>query len=427
MLTCRVRRACLAAAAVVAGATISGSILSASAQEPPRGAPAAGGAAAPSVAEGRKIRGVLAWRKAVWTSDGSTFATAARALEECRAAGGGDDDVTLLFLLGHCYTRLGDAKRADDALRRARELAPAFPGNWLGEALRMTADRPGFQESPGTREAIPLLDRYLVEVARYDRQAPFAAELEYLGWLERGLRYFAVDAFDRAIHDLTRAAEIVRAEGRPPATELVRILSECHKKVSELGPAEALIRDALRRDPGEPSHYHVLGMVAADQLQKEASRAWYERALARRLDYGEPRAKLAYLAWEAGDLYAMRCHLEAYEAHWKSRWAVEPQTRSANTASNIHAGYGKYWLARGDRLADAGDLDGARRMWANARDRYVQSLSENPGCIGALAGLIQVLPQLGAPDEEVQRWKRKLQEIRESKPGAPASYRDTFC
>lgn len=389
-------------------------------------APPAQSATALGARDAHKVRGVLAWRKGVWTSDRAAYARAVKELEAVRGLDPADADVTVLFLLGHSYTRLGDAVKAEAPLDRARRIAPDFPGHWLGEALRLTADKPSFTKHERTVESIGLLDRYLVEIARYDRTAPFAAELEYLGWLERGLRQFAMEAVDRGLADLGRAWQIVAAQDRRPSIELVRTLAECHSRVQQIGESEKLLEDALHADPGEPSHYHMLGRTAAEQRKSDLARTWYRRAVARRADYVEPRVKLAYLSWEAGDLYDMRCQLEAYEAAWKDRWA-QGEARSPNVEANLESGWGTYWQRRGDLRIEAGDVEGGHAAYREAKARFIRAQAQNPGCVRALSELVKVLTLLQAPQDEIQGWLKKLQQIRETKPDASEVYRDTFC
>ncbi|MCE9637112.1 MAG: hypothetical protein K8T90_15515 [Planctomycetes bacterium] len=384
-------------------------------------------AAAPTPSDSHKIRGVLAWRRAVWTSDPASYLKAVKELEQARALGPAAPDLATLFLLGMSYARSGSPAKAEEPLRAAREAFPAFPGHLLAEAIRVTGERPGYHKQDGTIPAIEILDAYLVDIARYDAKAPFAAELRYLGYLERGLRMYAIEHHDLAIRDLGQALALTRAEGRTPAAELVRTLSQAHRTVSEFDLAESTIREALGADPGEPSHYLVLGMVAADGNHLDRAREWYARAAARRADYAEPRAKLAYLGWESGDLDTMRRQLEAYEYLTTESWQANPATRSPGLASNLRAGWGTYWLARGERLTESGDLVGAKRMWERARLEFARALQETPGCIRALNSMIQVLSRLQAPQPEIDEYTRRLEQIRQGAPDAPPAYRETFC
>lgn len=418
---------------VVAAAVTGGAGVAVRATECARAQDGAQGGAPPAVparttsADAHKVRGVLAWRKGVWTSDPAAYQRAAKELGEARALAPGAPDFTVLLLLGLSHARAGAPDLAEEPLRAARQVVPDFPGHLLGEALRVTGPKPGYTLQDGTATAVDLLDRFLVDLARYDAKAPFAAELRYLGHLERGIRLYALEQHDRAIRDLEVARDSVRAGSRPAAAELVRTLSEAHKSVTQFDLAESFIGEALRRDPGEPSHYYVLGLVSADAHKEGEARRWYQQAIAHRPDYAEPRAKLAYLAWEDGDLDSMRRHLEAYDYHVSNRWRDQPSTRTAGAAANLRSGWGTYWMARGERLVDVGDADGARRMWERARDEFLRAIGENPTCIRSLNGLVQVLSLLRAAPAEIDVHKKKLDEIREERPDGPKSYRDTFC
>jgi hypothetical protein len=84
-------------------------------------------------------------------------------------------------------------------------------------------------------------------------------------------------------------------------------------------------------------------------------------------------------------------------------------------------------MARGDRLADAGDAEGARAHWERARGELLEAEKKSPGCIRALVRLVEVLSRLKAPEPEVEGYRKRLDDIRNKAPGTPAAYRDTFC
>jgi tetratricopeptide (TPR) repeat protein len=379
-------------------------------------------------ADAHRVRGILAWRKAVWASDTASYLRAVRELEASRRLAQGAPDVTAIFVLGFCRARTGDPAGALEMVREGRAAAPGFPAHLLTEAVARTGSGPGWRKQDGTQKAVATLDQYLVEIARYPPKAAFAAELRYLGFLERGLRLLALDEHDRAIRDLDAARALAASEGRTPSVELVRMLSQCHKSLQQFQLAESFLNESLHRDPGEPSHYHMLALLAADSNRRDDARLWNQRAVLRRLDYLAPRGKLAYLAWEAGDLDGMRRQLEA--TAYLSRFAADSDvaaSKDAGPAANLHAGWGKYWFARGERLVEAGNAEGAARHWERARDEYREALRAQPGCIRTIVGLVEVLSRLRAPPEEIESLRKRLDDMRAKKPNTPEMYTDTFC
>jgi len=385
--------------------------------------------------EAHRIRGALAWRRAVWTGDRDAYAYAARELEQAlrqttAADHGGRRDFSTVFLLACSRAWRGDVPGAASLAQEARTLAPSFPGHLLLDAVLASPEPRGTDWKAQFTEAVEQLDRYQVALATYDRGAPFARELEYLGHHEKGVRLFWLDLHDRALVSFDGAMQIVRAEGRTPSAELVRRSSQCHKSLQQFDVAERMIRASLERDPGEPSHYQVLGQLAADRERREEARAWYQRALDRKLDYTEPRAKLAFLAMESGEsghLYAMRVHLEAYRAIYEAKWESGAAARDPAVEANIHSAFGHYWWGRAAELADAGRLEEARPFHLLARRELEAALLREPGCRRALSTLIQVLYQLGAPPEESQPYQKRLDDMHRKEPGSPTPHTDTFC
>jgi hypothetical protein len=434
----RARAATVLLAAVAVACTLwtgGGAVLAQEAARPPSASAAAPPKTPRRPAAGRSVQeskliGVVAWRRAVWTSDEAAYRRAATELQRVRDEQG-DVDFTALFLLGHAYSRLHRKADADLAWGAASKLASTtdrvFPGLLLAQALYMTVERPGFIAQPATHDSREMLSRFLVEMARYDRSQPFAEELQYLGLLERGMRSYALAEFDASFVDLERAADLARAAGRTPSPELVQVLVQARKDVQEFGVAAEVAEATLRRYPGEPVNYYVRAIVAAEAKRYDESRRWHERALQLKPDYAEPHAKLAFLAAEAHDLDGMRRHLEIFESLVRAEWTAAPATRTGQAAANLAAGWGAHWRAQGDQRAEAGDLAAARAFWARARDAYLQAYTEEAGCIRAIVSLVQVLALLDAPAEDVDRWTRRAEELREEKPGGPKGYRDTFC
>lgn len=409
----------LLAAAVAAGAASF-----AAAQEP---APV-GRSSEPMSADAHRTRGILAWQRAVWTSDAASYRRAAEEMDAARRLAPGTADVTTTFVLGSAWARAGEPAEAAAAVNEGRALAPTFVGHLLTEAVAQTGSGPGWKLQDGTRAAISTLDRYLVALATYPAKAPFATELRYLGLLERGMRLAALDEHDRALRDLEAALALARGAGRTPSAELIRMIAQCHKSLSQFELAENFLAEALHRDPGGWQHHHMLALVAADANRRDEAALWNRRAIARKIDAVPPRSKLAYLAWEAGDLDAMRRQLEAI-THLQQFTPdrTKPGGPDAGAAANVRSGWGTYWLTRGERASESGDAEGAALHWRRARAEFEAALESEPGCIRAIVRLVEVLTRLQAPGAEVEAYRKRLEDMRAKKPDAPSGYSDTFC
>lgn len=373
-----------------------------------------------------RVLGILAWRRAVWTGDDASYARAASELARVHAETR-DADPGAVFLLGLSLARLNRRAESEAAFADAFRGSPPTPGMLLAKAVAFTADKPGHVAQPRTKEAIAALDAFLLELPNIRRMSQFAAELEYLGHVERGLRLFADDGHEGAFVDLQRAAEIARAAGRPPAPEVARMLIQARKDRQEFGVAGQIADAALRRSPGDPDNHFVKAIVAAEAKQMDEARRSHERALRLRPGYFESHAKIAFIAWEGFDLDSMRRHLEAYDALLRRQWETAPQTRTPTAAANLRGGWGSYWMRRGDVAAESGDIEGARAHWTRARTEFLESYKEAPGCVRAMTSLVQVLSLLQAPQEEIDLWTRRTEEMRQPKPGSVKGYRDTFC
>ena len=416
--------------AVVTLAACAGALVAspyASAQNaPPRAAPGQRPPAAPASLDENRVLGVLAWRSAVWSSDPAMYARAAQKFKAILDLGGAPDS-TILFLLGHSLARGGFVASSEAHMKEAGRLAPDFPGHILSIAVQISSEQAAYVKQPRTAEAVALLDRYLTEIARYDRKAPFAAELRYLGHLERGLRLYALNQDDAAIRDFDEAAAIARIEGHEPSLELVRVLLQAHKNVLQFTAAAKIVEDSIRRDPGEVSHYYLLGLIDAENRKLAEAKVVQHQALDRKPNYAESHAKLAYIAWLDHDLDAMRRHIESFEAYWVSRWKSDAGETQLGTQANILSAYGAYWQARGDRLSEGDDREGARRMWNRARECYLGAVAKSRDCLRALTNLVEVLTLLEAPAAEIEEWNQKAETIREMRHKGVEPYHDTFC
>lgn len=411
----------------LAAATAVAVIASAAASPQDPAAPGAPPAGSISASDASRFRGALAWRRAVWTGEREMFAYAEGELRRALEGPASDRDFTSRFLLAHCLAVRGDRQGAAAAGNQAQALAPDFPGLFLLQVLVRTPDGSGPLVRDPLIAAVGRIEEVQVVLARYGRSAPLARELEYLCRFERARYLVRLGQFDQAILEFERAVQIAREDRRPPSAELVRRLSQCHQVLNQYDHAERLIRESIARDPHEPSHYYVLGQLAADQKRYEESAVWYRRALDRKADYPEPHAKLAYLAMEAKDLHRMRTHLESYRALHEARWQADPEARSASVAANILAGFGHYWKARAEALADSGDEAGARAAWLRAKEEFLGALNEVPGCSAAVNQLIQVLYQLGEPADVLDPWRERLQDLKDHSLDSAGTAGTTFC
>lgn len=431
------RRTARFAAAAAVAAAVFGAAFSrapdARAQEKPQPLPQG---------EVQKVRGIMEWRRAVWAMDKDGYRRAsqdlyvARQLQEQASR----PDHTTNFVLALVIALAGDSAAAISFYAPARAIAAGFPGNLLLEEVIHAADLRS-DDRAGNLAAAELLDRYFVALASYERTAPYHAELEFLGYTQRGTRNFRAERFDRAIADFDRAIEIAKANKRAVAPELTRMLALCHQRVTQGEDAERLIHEALRRDPGEPSHYHVIGQLKADGKHFDQAAVWYERAARRKPDYPEPHVKLAYLAGESAtpDVWRLRSSLERYQILMEVELgrdlsvpppagAVVPE-RERSARINILSGNGVYWWARAERAADAGDLATAKKCWGRAVDSFRRTLEIEPNCVRAINATIQLLHLLQAPDadREVEKLKQHLKDLNDMKPGLGRPYGDTFC
>ncbi len=372
-----------------------------------------------SEADVHRIRGTLAWRRAVWRVERSAFSRVVTELERSRRASQGPTDFTTLYLLGFAYTRLGRTDEAAPVLADARALLPGFPGFFVIEALQLT--REGKHE-----DALARMEEYVKALAEYGPDRPLAAELEFLGYLVRGTTQVRRNKYEPAKRDLQRALAICTANDRLPAPELVAVLAQVHQWLDEHAGADELIRTVLHRDPGEPSHYYNLAQIHVSQQRTSDARRWFEAALLRRPDFAEAHAKLAYLDDTARQAVAMGRHLEAYAwiAEATARGGSEPVEET--TQADIAAGFGMWWKAVGTHREEQGDEPGALLAYENAKREFLEALSRKPNCFQAISFMIQLLSRTGEPDEVIDRYKEELRQY-ERVPATKEPFRATFC
>lgn len=376
----------------------------------------------------RKFRGVLRWRRAVWAVDSAGFSAAAEEFEGARnQLARGSEDFTLVYLLGLCRVSVGDSARGIPWLDAAKRMSPDFPGNVYADSLRIAdeASRAGGPTEQQREAMLATLGTFLDRVAVYGKDGVFAAELEFLGLIERGTQLHRSGQHDRAVADFERAIALTRAQGREPAALVVRSLALCHQRLNQVPRARELIEASLRRDPGQPSHYHVLGQLTADLQDLAASRTLYAQAVARKPDYAQPLEKLAYLAWDVRDLHDMLRSLDAAEVSYRAEWQAAPADRltMARTESNLRTARAMYWIRRAERAQEADDPAAARTHHLAAKAELSAALSAEPQCVRAIALIVRVLFSLGET-EASDDWKRRMERMRESKE---TGYGDTFC
>ena len=380
-------------------------------------------------AELQRARGTLAWRRAVWGVSREGFERAVTELELCRDDESGRRDVTVLYLLGISYMRLERVAQADPALRDARSLAPDFPGLRLADAMRLTAvaAAPSEESQKLAEEAAKRYDDFLAGLARYPKDAAFAAELGFLGLVLRGtLNSRLYGRRDQAVADLGRARALAKEHGEAPSAELITLLANVHQSLDQLDDAKQLVREAMARDPAEPAHYYNYGVILAGTHDDAGARPWFEAALARRRDFAEAHVKIAYIASKSDDLGGMRAHLDAaaaiYEARAGRGAALDPRNQA-----EIDAGLGAYWKMVGLQRSDAGDAKGAREAFTAAEAHLRDALAKQPGCVTAISTLIQILSWIGAPERDQSEWKKRLLDTQQMKNRETDPYRSTFC
>lgn len=372
------------------------------------------------------VRGVVAWRRAVWRTNRESFQVVVDELEKARAAAPGTSDFTTLYLLGFAYLRLGRVAEADPALEDARKLAPNFPGLILTDALRLTAV--SFDTSDAAiqaaHEALAKYETYFAKLPEYPADGLFAVELKFLGHLFRGRTQARLPgSFDQAVKDLDEAIAIAKEAGEAPAAEVVSLLAQMHQGLEQMEEAKKLVASALQREPGEPSHYYNMGLLLAGQHDDAGAKAWYEAAVTRRPDFYEAHLKLAYIATKSNDVALLRSRVEAAAAILEARERAGTAIDTAARA-DIESGYGTYWMIVAEKRSDAGDDAGAAEAYRKARDRFLEALKYEKGCVGALNRLIQVAVRLQVPDDELADYKRRLEEV--NRRGGEA-HRSTFC
>jgi tetratricopeptide (TPR) repeat protein len=393
------------------------------AQDPPR---------KETPADPNAVRGRLAWIRAAWRVQRDEFQRAVTELEAARTRAQGRGDFTTLFLLGTAYLRLGRFADGDPLLRDARTEFPDFPGFLLADALRLISTKPESADAAlrQANDTVKLLDEFLAKLDSYPKDGAFAAELRYLGFVFRGRTKSRLPGqADAAVADLVRALEISRQNDRPPAADVVSLLSNLHMRLNQTGEAKRLALEAVAREPGEAGHYFNLGVILGTMFDVAGARRAYEAALARRPQFAEAHIKLAYFAAQSGELPELRRHIEAAAAIYEAR-ARAGLPSDANAQADVESALGRYWSGVGDARAEAGDAAGATAAYRVAVSHLKEALAKQPGCVTALTLLIQAASRIGAPAAEIEELKRRLDQLND--PTAPHdgdvdAFRSTFC
>jgi tetratricopeptide (TPR) repeat protein len=387
-------------------------------------------AASPAeTAELHRLRGTIAWRRAVWRAQRDGFQRAVTELERARATAEGRSDFTSLYLLGLSYLRLGRAADAEPVLRDARAMSPGFAGFVLTDALQLTATKAAStdQARKEVDAALAKYDEYLAKIAAYPKDGPFAAELLFLGYLFRGRTNARISArYDKAVDDLDRALRVAADNGEQPPAEVVSLLAQMHQHLDQIDVAKKLVLAALERDPAEAVHYYNFGAILVGAHDEAGARPWLEAALARRPEFPEAHMRLAYIASKTDDPASMRRHLEAAAAIYAARARAGVQA-DRQTDADVESGFGQYWMLVAKHRQDAGDEAGTRAAYENAKDHLRQALAKEPGCVGALNVLVQVCALTDAPEAEIDDLKRRLADISKLSDREIDPYHGTFC
>jgi tetratricopeptide (TPR) repeat protein len=389
-----------------------------------------------SSADTHRVRGALAWQRAVWRtpSGHDEFARVVDELERYRAdPAGRKDDFTSLFLLGYSYLRLGNVAMAAPALKDAKSLSPKFPGLLLTDALMLTAEMPADPDAAVERAkaALEKYDEYLDRLSTYPKDETFARELRFLGYLFRGrTNVRLVGHMDQAVDDLNQALAVAKEAGEPPAAEVISLLAQTHQNLEQFDAAIKLVREALSRDPAEANHYYNLGLLLNAQHDEAAAQPMFEAALRRRPEFPEAHLKLAYIAWKRVEPVSMRAHLEAADAMYEAR-SKAGSPSDAGVQADIQAGYGLYWVVVGEKRSDAGDADGATAAYRKAFEHFREAIAKVPGCIQALNVFVQLASRVTLPPEEQKKldadqleFKKRLDDLNLHKI---EPFHSTFC
>lgn len=388
------------------------------AQEPPAPAPQPSGPGTGSEVEVLRTRGVSTWRNHVWSIERTRLEQSVSELERARELGAGRLGATQTYVLAFGHLVLGNEEPGRAAAQVVRATAPDFVPLRLLDAFEAIL-------AGDATHALVLLDGYVDAIERSPPDPEFGTEFRFLAYLHRGAQRYDMGMAQEAVVDLRTAARIAREAGRVPSNVLLLRLARAHQTLDEHGAAEELVREMLRRDPGNPELYFNLGLLDGTQKHLPEARAWYERTVRRRRSHRDAHGKLAFLAWRDAEvdpaaLPRVRAHLAAYE----SLTERDPSTVAlADSASGV----GSYWLAVARHRLDQGDEAGARPAFERALRHFRDAIDREPGCVRALNSIIQIGAQLGWPDGDLAPYRERMNAILQGEEGAPGSVRSSFC
>jgi tetratricopeptide (TPR) repeat protein len=404
-----VRRTTLAAAlaAAVAG------VLSAPAPAQDRPPPAS---RTENAREAHRVRGIVAFKRAVWRVGADGYDRAITELEHARDPATGRADFRTLFLLALSHAAAGRAQEGDAARKAAAELKGDFLGFRLIEAIELFHKEEW--HASGKK-----LDAIITQAKRLNADPVINAELLFLAYVYRALDLRGRGSDDAALEDLREAVAISERRNDEPSSAAQVLLARSHVELQEYDRAEELLKEVLRREPGNSMSYANLALIYYDQHDLERAQRWYRDAVRRDPRLTEAREKLARIALRLEQLPTARRQLEALETALEALWKARPDLRSPGDAANMHAGFGEFWKLTADARARAGDAEGAQRARTAAERHFRRAHQERPDCVKALSLLIELLNELGAPEAEIEALEKDLLERLES----GKTYRDTFC
>jgi tetratricopeptide (TPR) repeat protein len=363
-------------------------------------------------------RGTSTWRNYVWSLDRPRLEHGLAELERARELAGGRTTFTHLYLIAFGHLVLGNEEPGRAAAAAVRARAPDYPPVLLLDAFESIV-------AGESDEALMQLDAYVDAIESAPPDPGFGTEFRFLAYLHRGAHRYDQGLHGEAAQDLRTAVRITREADRVPANTVLLRLARAHQNLDEHGAAEELIREMLRRDPGNADLYHNMGLLEGTQKQLPEARSWYERAVARRRNLEEAHGKLAFLAWrdadvDAGELRRMRRHLAAYRA-------LARQSTHARTLADVESGRGTYWLSVARHRVDAGREREAAPAYARALRHFEAALEHEPGCVRALNSIIQIGAELAWPEERLGPYRERMDAILRLDEGAPESVRSAFC
>lgn len=180
------------------------------------------------------------------------------------------------------------------------------------------------RREPGDTDARRHLIRVLGfrgDLGAAEREAALLAgqlgEADPTPWLELGHAYELAHRFEEALTFYDRAAAVAPQDPRGPRVGGMRAA-----RWGELEWAAPRIEEALRRDPGDASSWHTLGLVRVHQGRYQEAKSAYLRGLQVNPTSREHRVGLATLALRQGEHEEALHHYEALAAQWPEQGDV---------------------------------------------------------------------------------------------------------